>query len=115
MLQRYDTWIELYNLPLQRLGPGVLAPDHITIKDFLRFSISISNGMLDKDCRPTTDPIYSSAEWFFAGFARVTGAPVDEETRKLVYAVSGLAMFSKHRYLTDVSGQGTLRKRKKLL
>jgi len=68
------------------LHPSVAAPDLKTVKDFIRFYIAT--------CRPqladvsTVDSINTVAEWFFAGFTRVTGTDTNEEERSEVYNVS---------------------------
>ena len=62
---------------LRRLREGVPPPNLATIKDFLRERI-------------TVDSVNTFAEWYFAGFARVTGNPIDEEDRRAVYDVSTL-------------------------
>lgn len=71
----------------QRLGEDVLPLDLATIKDFLRFHVAISRGRID-DERITVDSVNTFAEWFFAGFARVTGNLINEEDRRAVYDVS---------------------------
>lgn len=70
------------------LRPGVEAPDLATVKDFLRFYIATSRPQLTK--KPTVDSINTVAEWFFAGFTRVTGTETDAEERSDVYGVSTL-------------------------
>ena len=73
----------------QYLGQNVTAPDLVTVKDFLRFYIATSKPQLDKEAkRPTADSINIAAEWFFAGFTRVTGTDTDKEERSEVYNVS---------------------------
>jgi hypothetical protein len=57
------------------LGEGVEAPDLDTVKDFLRFHISTSRGKIVDE--PTADSVNAFAEWFFAGFTRVTGTSTD--------------------------------------
>lgn len=67
----------------QYLWPGVACPDLATVKDFIRFYIATSNPRLDE--RPTVDSVNIVAEWFFAGFTRVTGTDTVEEERSEVY------------------------------
>jgi hypothetical protein len=63
--------------------------DIATIKDFLRFKASISEGRIDEELeRTTADSLNAFAEWFFAGFARVTGNSIPKEDRQEVYDVS---------------------------
>ncbi|KAN0069234.1 Protein of unknown function (DUF3435) domain containing protein [Elaphomyces granulatus] len=70
----------------QYLGRNVTAPDLATVKDFIRFYIATSKPQLDKvEKRPTADSINIAAEWFFAGFTRVTGTDTDNEERSEVY------------------------------
>jgi len=38
--------------------------------------------------KPTPDSINTIAEWFFAGFTRVTGTEINEKDRSEVYKVS---------------------------
>ena len=64
------------------------APDLATVKDFIRFYIATSKPQLNKEGkRPTADSINIAAEWFFAGFTRVTGTDTDKEERSEVYNV----------------------------
>ena len=67
------------------LGTELPAPNIDTVKDYLRFYIAISKGKLHK--RSTVDTVNTHAEWFFAGFSRVTGTPTDEGDRSEVYNV----------------------------
>lgn len=63
--------------------------DLATIKDFLRFIVATSRGIIDDGQKKVTvDSMNTFAEWFFAGFARVTGNRIDEEDRCAVYDVS---------------------------
>jgi hypothetical protein len=55
------------------------------VKDFLRFYIATSRPQLSKI--PTVDSINTVAEWFFAGFTRVTGTETDVDERSEVYNV----------------------------
>ena len=71
----------------QRLREGVLPPNLVIIKDILRFHVAISRGRTD-DERITVDLVNTFAEWYFAGFTRVTGNLVDEEDRRAVYDLS---------------------------
>ena len=71
------------------LREGLPPLDLATIKDFLRFIIATSQGIIDdKQKKVTVDSMNTFAEWFFAGFARVTGNRIDEEDRCAVYDVS---------------------------
>jgi len=58
------------------------------MKDFLRFHAAISKGRLDR-CT-TVDSVNTFAEWFFAGWTRVTGGIISEDDRSEVYHVSRL-------------------------
>jgi len=71
------------NARLRCLREGVEAPDLATIKDFLRFHIATSRGKIVKIL--TADSVNTFAEWFFAGFHRITGTTIDEEDRSEVY------------------------------
>lgn len=70
----------------QCLRPGVEAPDLATVKDFVRFYIATSRPRLTEQL--TVDSINTVAEWFFAGFTRVTGTKTDAEERSEVYNLS---------------------------
>jgi hypothetical protein len=70
----------------QHLRPGVAAPDLATVKDFIRFYIATSRPRLDAE-KPTVDSVNTVAEWFFAGFTRVTGTDTVEDERSEVYNV----------------------------
>ena len=71
------------------LREGLPPFDIVTIKDFLRYKASISDGRIDEGLeRTTTDSLNAFAEWFFAGFARVTGNPIPTEDRQEAYDVS---------------------------
>lgn len=73
----------------QRLREGLPPLDLATIKDFLRFIASVSDGIIDDETElVTVDSMNTFAEWFFAGFARVTGNRIEEEDRRAVYSVS---------------------------
>lgn len=55
-----------------------------TIRDFIRFIVHTSRGFLEEaQKRVTVDSMITFAEWFFAGFDRVTG-----KDRSEVYNVS---------------------------
>ena len=70
------------------LGSGAEAPDLGTVKDFLRFYIATSRPQLTN--KPTVDSINTMAEWFFAGFTRVTGTETEAKERSDVYDVNAL-------------------------
>lgn len=61
------------------LRAGVEAPELATIKDFLFFYIATSRPQLSS--KPTVDSINTVAEWFFAGFSRITDTETDTEER----------------------------------
>jgi hypothetical protein len=67
------------------LRPGITAPDLVTVKDFVRFYIATSHSQLTDVS--TVDSINTAAEWFFAGFTRITGTDTNEEERSEVYNV----------------------------
>ncbi|KAL9022227.1 MAG: hypothetical protein Q9185_000627 [Variospora sp. 1 TL-2023] len=58
------------------LRPDNAAPDIVMAKDFIRFYIATSTPKLTN--KPTLGSINTVAEWFFAGFTRVTGIDTDE-------------------------------------
>ena len=87
------------------LGPGVAAPALEVIKDFLRFYAKTSHPMLFDAI--TVESLNTVAEWFFAGFLRLTGTEVVEADRKEVYEVS-LESDDAQRTMTDqLSGCGS--------
>jgi hypothetical protein len=59
------------------LHQGVEAPDIATIKDFFCFYVATSCGRMVE--KPTVDSININAEWFLAGFTRVTGTEIHED------------------------------------
>jgi hypothetical protein len=68
------------------LAEGASAPSLEDMKDFMRFNVSLSRPrILDK---PTADSMNIEAEWFFAGFTRVTGTETEGNDRSEVYNVS---------------------------
>jgi len=72
----------------QSLRKGLPPLDLATIKDFLRYIASVSDGLIDTKGLVTTDSLNTFGEWFFAGFARVTGNRIEAEDRHSVYDVS---------------------------
>ncbi|KAK5080233.1 hypothetical protein LTR05_008746 [Lithohypha guttulata] len=68
----------------QRKKYDTTVPDLATVKDFLRFYIATSQPRLA--AQTTTDSMGTVAEWFFAGFARITGTVVPAGLRSEVYA-----------------------------
>ena len=67
------------------LRKGALCPDLATTKDFLRFHIALSRGRIKDET--TVDSVKTFAEWFFAGFTRVTGTIISEDYRSAIYEV----------------------------
>jgi hypothetical protein len=55
------------------------APDLATVKDFLRFKAAAGKGMIAE--QTTCDSLNTFAEWFFAGFTRVTDTEINKEDR----------------------------------
>jgi len=77
----------------ESLREGLPPLDLATIKDFLRFIASVSDGIIDDETElVTADSMNTFAEWFFAGFARVTGNRIEEADRRAVYSVSTLQL-----------------------
>jgi|SRR4051794_27870838 len=72
------------------LHEGVDTPDLATVKDFLRFQGATSRRIMDGEGRIMADSLNTFAEWFFAGFTRVTDTPTDERDRSEVYNVDTL-------------------------
>jgi hypothetical protein len=71
------------------LRHNIEAPDRESVMDFLRFYIATSRPQLDAKY-PTQNSITTVAEWFFAGFTRITGTEIFIEEREAVYSVSTL-------------------------
>jgi len=69
------------------LETGVPPLDLATLKDFVRYKVSVSQGIIDDKGRPTADSMNTFEEWFFAGFARITGNTYTEEDRQELYKV----------------------------
>ncbi|KAI9725430.1 MAG: hypothetical protein M1834_001007, partial [Cirrosporium novae-zelandiae] len=65
------------------LGKGQHTPSLVKIKDFIRFYIISSDGVLSD--RPVVSSVLNFAERFFAGFTRVTGSKFDKEITSHVY------------------------------
>jgi hypothetical protein len=87
------------------LGEGVEAPDLATMKDLFRFYAATSQGKIVE--KPTADLVNTFAEWFFAGFTRVTGTPTNDDDRSEVYNVSFTLPDSQVRRLISPSSVGT--------
>lgn len=68
------------------LRKDVEAPDLATLKDFFRFYAATSKGKIVE--KMTSDSLNTFTEWFFAGFERVTGTPIDANDGSEVYNVS---------------------------
>ena len=71
------------------LEKGAPAPDLATLLDFVRFHAATGKGLIDDSGLITVDSSNGFMEWFFAGFTRVTGTIIDEETRSKIYKVNG--------------------------
>jgi hypothetical protein len=71
------------------LCEGVNAPNLTTVKDFLHFHIATSRGKIVEET--TVDLVNTFAEWFFAGFTRITGTLTDEEDMSEVCNIGALS------------------------
>ena len=87
LLPDSDTAADTCCTKARGLREGLPLPNLATIKDFPRFHIAMSKGRID-DQRITVDSVNTFAEWFFDGFARVTGSLIDEEDGHAVCDVS---------------------------
>lgn len=85
-----DTAVDAsYIIEARSLREGLPPLDLATIKDFLRFIVATSRGNIDDEQKKVTvDSMNTFAEWFFAGFARITGNRIDKDDRCAVYDVS---------------------------
>ena len=70
------------------LEEGSHPPNIGMLMDFVRFHAALGDGRIHDGGLITADSSNTFMEWFFAGFARVTGIQIDEEDRKKVYQVS---------------------------
>lgn len=78
-----------YTMRARSLREDLPPLDLATIKDFLRVIIATSRGIIDDgQKRVIVDSMNTFAEWFFAGFTRVTDNRIDKEDRCAVYDVS---------------------------
>jgi hypothetical protein len=68
------------------LAKNVEAPDLATVKDFFRFCAATGKGKIVT--KITCNSLMAVAEWFFAGFTRITRTQTDEDDRSEVYNVS---------------------------
>ncbi|KAL8732871.1 MAG: hypothetical protein Q9166_002472 [cf. Caloplaca sp. 2 TL-2023] len=68
---------------IQQLALGGPFPGINPIKDFFRYYVATSKGVLED--RITVKTFCTTAEWFFAGFERVTGNVVTKEDRPEVH------------------------------
>ena len=64
------------------------APDLTIVKDLLRFHAAASKGKIKEKITP--DSLNTFAEWFFAGFGRITDTQIDADDRSEVYDVNTL-------------------------
>ncbi|GFG16438.1 hypothetical protein IFM61392_09507 [Aspergillus lentulus] len=85
VLSDYIVWAsqEDENLREGGLREGQPVPDLATIKDFIRFYIFSSHGMIS--LRPTKSSVLNFAERFFAGFTRLTKSTFDTKDTRDVY------------------------------
>ena len=65
------------------LAKNAEALDLATVKDFLRFKAAAGKCMIVE--QTTCDSLNTFAEWFFAGFTRVTDTEINKEDRSEVY------------------------------
>jgi hypothetical protein len=71
------------------LGEGVPPPTLETLKDFMRFYVATSRPVLTgRTGKTTVDSTNTTAEWFFAGFSRVTTTEINGADRSEIYHVS---------------------------
>ena len=68
------------------LAKNVEAPDLATVKDFFCFCAATGKGKIVT--KITCNSLIAVAEWFFAGFTRVTDTQTNEDDRSEVYNVS---------------------------
>jgi hypothetical protein len=62
----------------------------IEVKNFLRFYMLQSKGRIN--AKSSVESIKTNAEWFFAGFTRVTGTPTVAEDRTEIFWVRVLLL-----------------------
>ena len=68
------------------LVEGAEVPDLPALKNFFRFQASTMSFKVQE--KPTDESLNTFAEWFFAGFTRITGTVIGETERSKVYNVS---------------------------
>ena len=84
---RKQTTGDVLNAVRERvLRKNVEAPDLATVKDFLRFHVATSKNKIQEEV--TCDSLNTFAEWFFAGFSRVTDTPTNDDDRREIYDIS---------------------------
>ena len=79
------------------------APDLATVKDFLRFHAAASKGKIKE--KITSDSLNTFAEWFFAGFSRVTETQTDADDRSEVYDLYSL-LYLTYLHSTHIKDNG---------
>ena len=67
------------------LCPSAPAPSTVNVKDFFRFYVKQSKGLINKHA--SVESVVTNAEWFYAGFTRVTGTPTLDKDRTEVFWV----------------------------
>ena len=67
---------------------GAPAPSIVEVKDFLRLYVMQSTGRINNHA--SMESVKTNADWFYAGFTRVTGTPTDAEDRTELFWVSAL-------------------------
>jgi hypothetical protein len=70
------------------LKRGCPAPDHVVIKDFIRFYVRSvqGDGRLSDTKLPTVRTTLACAERFFGGFEEATGSTIKKDDRDEVYS-----------------------------
>ncbi|KAL4746587.1 hypothetical protein BDW72DRAFT_197529 [Aspergillus terricola var. indicus] len=82
------------------LQKGHPAPDLATIKDFVRFYISSTDGILS--LRPTKSSVLNFAERFFAGFTRITKSIFDKKDTQDVFMFIKKRLVKEEKIIEDI-------------
>ncbi|KAL4958731.1 uncharacterized protein BDV14DRAFT_186161 [Aspergillus stella-maris] len=102
VISDYVSWASEENQSLRDGGlqKGHPVPDLATIKDFVRFYISSTNGILS--LRPTKSSVLNFAERFFAGFTRITKSIFDKKDTQDVFTFIKKRLVKEEKLIEDI-------------
>lgn len=84
-IQQADSHQSIDVKEIKPLCQGSTPLDITTLKDFFRFHVGLAKALIADTT--TADSVNTTAEWFFAGFQRVTGNEYSSEDRSAIYHV----------------------------